>query len=311
MVHLKCIDNPFTEKVMMNISKFCDERSFYDCINRRFLNDQAFQHLEHTFYMYALTGDCEEWIGYVLLSNENRVNGYFRTAYENTLLLLENYKTQFKNANNQEKLGDLEKLIIQNDKSDNFREIVEEVTSSLKKLSVLEFLNNMKSKLNSQRNQAELTRLEYFIDKSYDSREWSAVLEKLLSLLNQSNIPYFQTMYDMFSNYWEQLQQYLDSYPSYFYLDVVIALPKEEQITIQKENAHLRLSADLLAESKYYGFIQEALATVEEEIKQRFHNVPILLSKENQNVFFVNIDSLSNDGEQIVKQIYNNSINNL
>ena len=89
MVHLTYIDNPFQEDIFNSISFFSYEKDFYDCINRKFL-DIGFEHLENTFYTYLLTGDSGEWIGYVLFSNEHRVHGLYRSAYNKILEILDN-----------------------------------------------------------------------------------------------------------------------------------------------------------------------------------------------------------------------------
>lgn len=250
MVHLKYIDNPFDEKMMNSISCFSEERSFYDCVNRRFLNDQAFQHFEHSFYTYFLTGDSGEWIGYVLFSNENMVNGYHHFACEKMLDLLNDFRNKCDDFNDKKELDRLESLINENTNSHIIGIILEEVTSSLKQL------------------------------KNYPT----------------------ELVDNMIMDYNVQLQQYLLDFPEYFYLDVVIALPVDEELNIKKEFDDSDFSVNMLAEFKYYGFIREAFTSVEEEIKQNFRSIPILLREENKNIFLVNSECLSDD-KKVVKQL--------
>lgn len=62
------------------------------------------------------------------------------------------------------------------------------------------------------------------------------------------------------------------------------------------------MNVNLLVELKYYKFIQEALNIVEEEIDRNFKDIPILLRKDNRNVFLVNAETLS-DNNKTVKQL--------
>lgn len=301
MVGLKYIDNPFDEKMVNSISCFCEEKSFYDCVNRRFLNDQAFQHLEHSFYTYFLTGDGDEWIGYVLLSNENRVNSYCSFACEKILNLINDFRNKFGDSVNENELERLERLINENSSNSNINAILEEVIFSLKRLSVLNFFDSFKFKLDDQKNKKEFEILEKLIANNIYSNDMVIVLEEMFSLI-KLDIPYFELLDNMFLNYHNQLQDYLCKFPDYFYLDVVIALPDGEKINIKKENGDSKLDVNLLAESKYYRFIQEAFAKVEEEIELNFKDVPILLRKDNKNVFLVNPQSITSNDE-IVKKL--------
>lgn len=131
MVNLKYVDNPFDEEMMNSISCFSEERCFYDCINRQFL-DEPFEHLEHSFYTYLLTGDKGEWIGYVLFSNENRVNGYFNFACDRMIDLLNYFKIVLGNSFDFEHL---EKLIEENRDTHCISMILEETLSKLKQIS--------------------------------------------------------------------------------------------------------------------------------------------------------------------------------
>ena len=80
MVHLTYVQNPFSESIFASISEYAYEHDFYDCINKRFI-DEPFKNLEYTFHMYMLTGDNSEWIGYVLFSNELLVSSLRYHAY--------------------------------------------------------------------------------------------------------------------------------------------------------------------------------------------------------------------------------------
>lgn len=88
MVHLTYVENPFERNTFEALSNFAYEKSFYDCVNRKFL-DESFQNLEYTFYMYMLTGDNNEWIGYVLFSNEMLVKGSRYFSYKFVINSLE------------------------------------------------------------------------------------------------------------------------------------------------------------------------------------------------------------------------------
>lgn len=80
MVHLTYIDNPFEKDTFSSISDYAFEQSFYDCINKKFLDD-SFKNLEYAFHTYMLTGDHNEWIGYVMFSNEYFLTGLRYHAY--------------------------------------------------------------------------------------------------------------------------------------------------------------------------------------------------------------------------------------
>lgn len=290
MVHLKYVDNPFDEKVMYSISKFYDERSFYDCINRRFLNDQAFQHLEHTFYMYFLTGDCGEWIGYVLLSNENRIHGYYHFVKLKLLNLINDIKRISDNLDCKREFDKLEKLWSQTDHLSNSELLLEETIFSLKKICVLNCLHSIHSEIRGWDKQ-ELESLKDLIMQDGFSNDEKNILEKVLSRFRQLEIPQIQLIDTMFSNYYKQIQEYLLSFPNYFYLDIVIALPKQEESILIAENQESSLGTDLLAERKYYGFIREAISVVEAEISENFRDAVILLKEKNRNYFLVNENS--------------------
>lgn len=298
MVHLKYIDNPFNEKIMMIISNFYEEKSFYDCINRKFLDDEAFKNLEYTFSFYFLTGDSNDNIGYVLFYNKDLVDSYLDFACEETLSLLEKFKFIFTDISNQDEFKDLERIISQNNTDDNYRLIVENINIYLKKFSILKFINYIKFELDDQINRDEVSILEDFISKSYDLYDCGIIFDKLFSLFNNSNISCFQSIYDMFLDYWKKLGDYLENLPKYFYLNVVIALPIEDEIRFYSDSMNSNLNINQLAELKYYGFIREALMRVEDEINQKFSDIPIFL--ENGSDFSINDSSI----KSYIKKIY-------
>lgn len=300
MVNLKYIENPFEEKIMNSIAYFSEEKSFYDCVNRKFLSGEAFQHLENTFYTYLLTGDSKEWIGYVLFSNEDRVNSYYQYAYQITLYLLHHIRTKYV-----DELKHLEKLMHDSEDTFDKRMVVEEVLFSLKKISVLNFLESLESELAYRENKMELINLKTIIEKDSNPRNMMTIVDKVFSLLVNLGVKDCCCMNNMLLNYQDKLQNYLENFPNYFYLDIVIALPKEEEIYLQKENNNFSLNVDLLAELKYYGFIQEVFNKVEKVIQQRFKNIPILVKRENEDIYLVNSESLSDDKKQLMKQIKN------
>lgn len=228
MVHLKYVD-PTEEKMAYSISCFSEEKSFYDCLNREFLIEEPFYNLEYSFYTYLLTGDTDDWIGYVLLSNPDLVNSYFDFSCKEAMHLLIDFKNKFKNQKNYLLFEKLERLLTIEKNSTHVSLILEEVIESLNNLNVID--TNFKKK-----------RLEIY----------------------QNN-----------------LQSFLNDFPKYFYLDVVISLPKEEEIYLMKENKNMNIN--LLAERKYYGFIQEVLSKVEREIEHNFKDTPILVMH-NQNL---------------------------
>lgn len=92
MVHLTYVENPFDKDFLTSLSKYAYEKSFYDCINKRFVDEEAFKNLEYGFRMYMLTGDSNEWIGFVLFSNENRVKSLRYHAYNYFLECLDRQK---------------------------------------------------------------------------------------------------------------------------------------------------------------------------------------------------------------------------
>lgn len=303
MVHLKYVDNLFTEKNMLNISKFCDEKSFYDCINRRFLDDETFKDLDSTFHMYFLTGDSCENIGYVQFYNSDLVNNYFYVAYLEAINLLERFKADFSDICSQEKFNNLERVIAQNKKDGNYRVIVDDVTLFLKKISILSLLDYVECGLNDQTNYNKLDKFKQIIEESYNSYDYNMALDKLFALLNNSNNSIFQDIYDMFLDYLKQIEEYLNKLPFYYYLNVVIALPREEEIFFQNESNSSKIDINKLVELKYYGFIYEALVRVENEINQKFSDVPIFL--ENGSGYAINNDISLDKLKEKVKIIKN------
>lgn len=248
MVHLKFID-PFEEKMAYSISCFSEERTFYDCIQRKFLVDQPFEHLEYAFYTYLLTGDSDEWIGYVQFFNPTLITAYYHFAYQETLALLNKFCTYFKTKNNYLLFDKLKRLLIVEKDSTHISILLEKTITELKNLIVIDC----------------------------DKKE------------------------KMFSTYYHRLNNFLENFPKYYYLDVVISLPLEEQFSLEKENKETRLSCDLLAERKYYGFIQEVLSIVEKEIEKNFNNTTILVKKDDE-IISVNTKTIL-DNTSLVKKI--------
>lgn len=230
MIHLKYIDNPFKEEVFHSISCFSLEKSFYDCINRRFLKDESFENLGNTFYMYMLTGQFDEWIGYVLFSNADRINSYKDYAYQNYLQLFNALPLQYLT-------------------SSKCHEFVKEQKEFIKDFSLSELDNMTKN------------------------------------IMNTFSIP---TVSKKIESYYLDLQSYLESFPDYFYLDVVIALPKEEEANLKREFSSNGYNINLLVENKYYGFIQETLKLVEDKIEESFIDIPIFLRKDDKSTILVN-----------------------
>lgn len=239
MVHLKYV-NPFEEEMAYSISCFSEERSFYDCINRRFLDEYPFQNLEYSFHTYLLTGDMDEWIGYVLFSNPDLVTSYFEFACHESLELLGNFRNIFMNKSNYLLFERLERLLTVERKSTHISIILEEFIISLNSLEVFDV----------------------------------SIKEKMLS------------------SYHEKLLEYLKNFPDYYYLDIVISLPLAEQFNLKKENPELDLSVNLLAEKKYYGFIQEVLSKVEEEIQTNFFSIPILIRQDSHKILSINMEKV-------------------
>lgn len=153
VVNLKYIENPFEQNMMHSISCFCEERSFFDCIQHKFLDAEAFQHLEHTFHMYFLIGDSQEWIGYVLFSNEDLINDYYQFICQKTLNLLDIYKTDFIGIINREELERLKTLILKNDHGTNIGWLLEEISMSFEKMDIM---NNTKASTMFEKYQKEL-----------------------------------------------------------------------------------------------------------------------------------------------------------
>lgn len=238
MVNIEYVDNPFGKETFNSINCFAEEKSFYDCINRTFLRDLAFQHLEYTFYMYLLTGDKKEWIGYVLFYNDDRVDGYNRFAFTQFLHLLEEVSLLSNDSIQSDKLTELKNEIFTNGYSSNFISILNEAVDSVREIS-----NNI-------------------------------------------------DIEDIIAEYYYQLDKYLELFPKYLYLDIVIALPIEED-KVRKYST--KNETNLLIESKYCGFIREALNIVDEEIKSRFSDIPILLRETGKGIFAVNPENLKNN----------------
>lgn len=239
MVHLKKI-NPFEGEVAYSISCFSDERSFYDCINRKFLEENAFQNLEYSFHTYLLTGDEDEWIGYVLFSNSDLVTSYFDFSYHESLNLLNDFRNTFMNTSNYSLFEKLEMLLTVEKHSTHISIILNEFITSLNSLEVFDV----------------------------------SIKEKMIS------------------SYQERLLEYLKRFPDYYYLDIVISLPLEEPFHLKKENPESSLNINLLGEKKYYGFIQEVLFRVEEEIQMNFSDIPILIRQDSHKIIFTNMEEV-------------------
>ncbi len=239
MVHLTYVENPFDKDFFTSLSKYADEKSFYDCVNKRFVDEEAFKNLEYGFRMYMLTGDSNEWIGFVLFSNENRVKGLRYYAYSYFL----------------ECLDRLEELI----PSDITQEIVKLVTD--------------------QKNQNVLFNT---IDESF---------ENLSSIINPSIIDLEK------KSYRKKLDDVLNEFADYMYLDTFISLPNDEKIKIRLENETSNLDENQLVEKKYYGFIQETLGLVENLIQNSFNGIHIILKQEGTNIFLVETSSFVEDKE--------------
>lgn len=250
MVHLKRVD-PFEENMMKSISYFSYQRSFYDCINRKFLEEEAFQNLEYTFHTYLLTGDSNEWIGYILFSNPDLVKSYFEYAYYETIILLDTFQKEFENDNNQNIFKKLRNLTTKLKKTIRISVIIDEVVAALTDLEVL-----------------------------------------------NSN-----TKAEILSNYHQKLENYFNSFPNYYYLDVVISLPLEEEFILKKENINSILSTNSLAERKYYGFIQEVLSKVDDEIQKSFPSIPILIKGYNNKIVFTNTEEIPSNIPVIKKTL--------
>lgn len=107
MVHLTYVENPFDKDFFASLSKYAYEQSFYDCINKKFVDEEAFKNLEYGFHMYMLTGDRNEWIGFVLFSNENMVKGLRYHAYNYFLESLNKLRTLI----SQDELDEITKIV--------------------------------------------------------------------------------------------------------------------------------------------------------------------------------------------------------
>lgn len=140
MVHLTYVENPFEKNTFEALSNYAYQRIFYDCVNRKFV-DESFQNLEYTFHMYMLTGDNNEWIGYVLFSNEMLVKGSRYFAYKFVLNLLESINKIY---NSGEIFQMIEKLE-QNKERALIFEIIEDIFKNLTNIigesSVIEIKN--------------------------------------------------------------------------------------------------------------------------------------------------------------------------
>lgn len=243
MIRLKCIDDPFETHFFNSIVCFADEHDFYDCVGREFLPVSAFAHLEHTFNMYLLIGDSNEWIGYVLLYNDDLINGYKNFAFSKLLYLLGDIDNLIFDVKSRKKLSEIRNLLYQNRESPNFLSLLYDSISSLRDIS--------------------------------DSMQAD----------------------DIITEYYYQLNNYLKMAPKYLYLDVVIALPKDEKIININKNDNV----NLLMENKYYGFISETMALIEAEINRNFSNTPIFLQNGSE-MYAVNCDDLPN--KQKLKQYF-------
>ena len=79
MVNLEYIKNPFTDDYLYSFECFRNEKKFYDCVARKIVDcNDVFENLGSSFYTYLLTGNNNEWIGYVLFHNSDLINGYIK-----------------------------------------------------------------------------------------------------------------------------------------------------------------------------------------------------------------------------------------
>lgn len=129
MVHLTYVENPFEKNIIEALSNYAYEKSFYDCVNRKFL-DESLQNLEYTFHMYMLTGDDNEWIGYVLFSNEMLVKGSRYFYYKFVLNLLESINKIYNSNEIDQMIQELE----QNKDRAIIFEIIEEIFVKLENI---------------------------------------------------------------------------------------------------------------------------------------------------------------------------------
>lgn len=242
MVHLTYVENPFDKDFFTSLSKYADEKSFYDCVNKRFVDEEAFKNLEYGFRMYMLTGDSNEWIGFVLFSNENRVKGLRYHAYNYFLESLDRLK----------------------------RLIPEKVSEEMIKI------------VTDQKRQNVLFST---IDECF---------EYLSSIVSSSIISSEKDSYK------KKLDDVLNDFADYMYLDTFISLPKDEKIKIRLENEQSDLDEDQLVEKKYYGFIQETLGLVENLIQNSFDGIHIILKQEGTNIFLVETSSFV-ENEELTK----------
>ena len=54
MVHLTYVENPFDKDFLTSLSKYAYEKSFYDCINKRFVDEEAFKKSKIEFGLLLL-----------------------------------------------------------------------------------------------------------------------------------------------------------------------------------------------------------------------------------------------------------------
>ena len=148
MVHLTYVENPFDKDFLTSLSKYAEEKSFYDCINKKFVDEEAFKNLEYGFHMYMLTGDSNEWIGFVLFSNENKVKGLRYCACKSFFEVL-NRLEKYVPINELEKI----KTYVESIEDQNYLfTIIDECFEYLSKFVDIELINlereNYKEKLN-------------------------------------------------------------------------------------------------------------------------------------------------------------------
>lgn len=152
MVHLTYVENPFEKNIFEKIMNFYEEKSFYDCINRKFIYE-PFKNLQYTFHMYLLIGDSNDWIGYVLFSNENKVD------------FVRNNSIQFikeKIINISSNPNKYLNILDQNIMSPNLFDIISEIIDELKKELTLEEINNLENEYKSIIENSLASYLNYY-----------------------------------------------------------------------------------------------------------------------------------------------------
>ena len=77
---------------------------------------------------------------------------------------------------------------------------------------------------------------------------------------------------------------------------------RSEENYLKRENEGSDLNVDLLAERKYYGFIQEVLSKVEKVIEQNFKDTPILIKQKSDKIIFANRENVP-DGIPVIQKI--------